>query len=111
MPVITGLEEQKHDPERVNVYVDGSFGFGASRLLIVARGLTEGKELTPSEIESLRHDDDVEKAYGAALNLLSYRPRSRGEIEAYFRRKKTDPEVVTAVLERLIRIGLVDDAE
>jgi regulatory protein len=109
MPTITHLEAQKHDPERVNVYLDGSFGFGASLLLIVARGLAEGKALTESEVSELMHDDDVERAYSAALNLLSYRPRSRREIEQYFRRRKTEPEIAEAVAQRLERAGLVDD--
>jgi regulatory protein len=111
MPIITGLREQKHDPERVNVYLDGAFGFGASRLLIVARGIVQGKALSELEIEELRRDDDVERACNAALNLLSYRPRSRGEIETYFRRKGVDLEAAQAALERLERIGLVDDDE
>jgi regulatory protein len=109
MPIITHLEAQKHDPERFNVYLDGSFGFGASLLLIVARGLAEGKALTDVEVEDLVLDDEVERAYGAALNLLSYRPRSRGEIDSYFRRKKSDPAIAQAVLGRLERAGLVDD--
>lgn len=111
MPIITALEDQKRDPERVNVYLDGAFAFGASRMLILARGLARGKELAPEEIEALRRDDDVEKAFGSALNLLSYRPRSRAEIEGYFRRKKVDPEVANAAVARLERSGLLDDDE
>jgi regulatory protein len=111
MPIITRLEAQKHDPERVNVYLDGKFGFGASRLLIVARELAEGKELTAQQLEALKGDDELERAYNAALNYLSYRPRSRGEIESYFRRKKAEPAVAEAVVERLQVAGLVDDLE
>lgn len=111
MPVITSIEPQQGDAERVNVYLDGSFAFGASRMIVVARGLVPGQELSRDEVDALQHDDVIERAWGAALNFLSFRPRSRREVEDYFRKKKTEADIVEAVLERLIRLGLVDDAE
>lgn len=80
-------------------------------MIVLARHLVEGRELSAEEIDSLQHDDAVERAYGAALNFLSYRQRSRREIEDYFRRKKTEPEICAAVVERLERTGLIDDRE
>ncbi|HLJ69571.1 MAG TPA: RecX family transcriptional regulator [Chloroflexota bacterium] len=111
MTVITALEQQQHDPERINVFLDGKFGFGASRLLVVSAGLREGDELSPEDIERLKGDDLVERAYGAALNFLSYRPRSRRELEDYFRRKKIAPDLAARVFERLEQLGLLDDRE
>jgi regulatory protein len=108
---ITAIETQRRDPERVNVYLDGEFAFGFSRLVAVSRGLVEGRSLSPAEVEALRAEDDVEKAFNAALNFLSFRPRSRREIEDYFRRRKLEPEVGVAVVERLERIGVLDDRE
>lgn len=111
MPTITRLEYQKNDPERVNIYLDGGFAFGASGLVVLSRGLTAGMTLTEAEIEDLRHDEEAEKAFGAALNFLSYRPRSRRELEMYFRRRKLAPELAEAVIQRLIRTKLLDDQE
>jgi regulatory protein len=111
MPIITGLETQQHDPERVSVFLDGKFAFGVSRILVIARHLVQGQELSDEEAGALERDDAVERAYSAALNFLSYRPRSRGEVGEYFRRKKQDPDTVRAVLERLDRAGLLDDQE
>jgi regulatory protein len=109
MPVITAVEPQAHDPERVSIFLDGRFAFGATRLLAAARHLVTGRELSDEEIEALRRDDEVDRAFNAALNFLSYRPRSRREIRDYFRRKGMDTDVVSAVEERLERLGLVDD--
>lgn len=80
-------------------------------MLVYARKLTEGRALTQLEIEELAHEDILERAYAAALNFLSYRPRSRREVADYFRRKKTDPNVSEAVMERLDRLGVLDDRE
>lgn len=111
MPIVTSLEPQQHDTERVNVYLDGSFAFGASVMVIFARGLRVGQELDEAAIAEMLHDDSVERAYGAVLNFLSFRPRSRREVGDYFRRKKIDPTVAEAVIERLLRAGMLDDRE
>jgi regulatory protein len=111
MPTITSLEAQQHDDERVNVFLDGTFAFGVSAMVAVARGLHSGQVLSEVEVESLLHDESLERAYDAALNFLSFRPRSRREIEDYFRRKKVAPEASAVVVERLERSGLLDDRE
>jgi regulatory protein len=111
VPVITDIEPQKHDEERVSIYLDGKFGFGVSRMAAAARGLVLGRSMTDDEIEALRNDDEVERALNATLNFLSYRPRSRREIEDYLRRKGIDQLAAPAVVARLERMGLVDDRE
>jgi regulatory protein len=111
MPVITAIETQKNHAERVNVYLDGRFAFGASALVIASRHITEGRELSDEDIDSLKGDDSAERAYNAALNFLSFRPRSTRELEDYFRRKGVEPIISGAVIERLRRINLVNDGE
>jgi regulatory protein len=111
VPVITDIEPQKHDEERVSIYLDGKFGFGVSRMAAAARGLVPGRSLTEDDIEALRNDDEIDRALNATLNFLSYRPRSRREIEDYLRRKGIDQAAAPAVVARLERMGLVDDRE
>jgi regulatory protein len=111
VPTVTALEPQVHDPERVNVYLDGAFAFGASLLVVVARGIVVGREISDDDITALQHDDSVEQAYGAALGFLSYRPRSRRELDDYLRRRKVEAHVASAVAQRLERLGLIDDRE
>lgn len=109
MPVVTAIETQKNNRERVNVYLDGHFAFGASALVIAAHHVVVGRDLSADEIAALEGDDSAERAYNAALNFLSYRPRSTSEIRDYFRRKAVEPQTVDAVIERLRRVNLVDD--
>lgn len=111
VPIVTSLETQQHDPERVNVYLNGQFAFGASKMLVFARNLTVGMELDEPAVAELLRDDAVERAFGAALNFLSFRPRSKREVVDYFRRKNAEPEVAEAVVDRLVRTGMLDDRE
>lgn len=111
MARITALETQKHDPERVNIYLDGSFAFGASLLVVASHGLHEGRDLSDEEVAALERDEMAERAYSAALNFLSFRPRSRREVEDYLRRRKVEPQIGVGVVERLTGAGLLDDRE
>ena len=111
MAIITALEVQKRDPERVNVFVDGAFAVGLSTAVVVRRGLRRGMDVSSEDLETFALDDEVERAYSAALNFLSYRPRSTREVRDYFRRKGTTELVADAVIERLLGAGLVDDSD
>lgn len=106
--IITALEMQKKDRERVNVYIDGEYAFGLS--VAQTLHLRRGQWLSEDLIAELKSQDDREKAYNQALSYLEYRPRSQAEVERYLVGKKLDEAVVRDVVERLTRAGLLDDA-
>ena len=104
---ITKLEFQKKNPDRVSVFLDGRFAFGLPA--IIAARLKRDQVLSDADIESLQAEGAVEEAYGRTLNYLSYRPRSRAEVERYLQKRDLSPGGIEAVAERLERAGLLDD--
>ncbi|MGD8966751.1 MAG: RecX family transcriptional regulator, partial [Anaerolineae bacterium] len=106
---ITALAYQKRNKDRVNVYLDGKFAFGLA--VIEAARLHVGQILSDDEIIRLRTMDDVERAYGRALDYLSYRPRSESEVRRNLREKDVEDQIVDEVVGRLTRAGLLDDRE
>ncbi|RMF42333.1 MAG: regulatory protein RecX [Anaerolineae bacterium] len=104
---ITALRLQKRNPNRVNVYLDGEFAFGLSR--IVAAWLQVGQELSAEKIAELQAQDAIEVAYQRALRFLEYRPRTRAEVQRNLQKHETPPEVIEEVLQRLERSGLLND--
>jgi len=75
---ITEIEIQKHNPNRLNVYLDDAFAFGVSRF--VGAWLKTGSVLSEEEIEQLVSRDAREKAFQKALHYISYHPRSEHEV-------------------------------
>ena len=55
---ITSLRQQKNDPNRVNVFIDGSFSFGINRISGVS--LRVGQNISEEEIIKLIKDDTFE---------------------------------------------------
>lgn len=106
---ITALKTQKRNKRRVNVYLDGQFAFGIAD--IQAARLQVGQTLSEEEIAQLEEQDAVERAVNKAMDLLSYRPRSRAEIRRRLRRKDHDDSTIDEALSHLNRAGLVDDRE
>jgi regulatory protein len=105
---ITALEIQKHNKERVNVYLDGEFAFGLT--VLEAARLKKGQALSDNEISALRSKDSVEQAYERAVRFLGNRPRSIAEVRRNLNDKEVDASAVDEVIERLQQRGYVDDA-
>jgi regulatory protein len=108
---ITALQPQRNNPERINVFVDGRFQLGVDASLIYEMKLAVDQDITPAQLEQLRHAEALQQTVDRTLNFLSFRPRSRTEIHQYLRRKNTPPELIEAVLERLDQLELVNDRD
>jgi regulatory protein len=107
---ITAIEPQRLHPERVNVHVDGAFRLGLSAELVLGEPLRVGDEVSDARLAELEARDQAWKARDAALSLLSYRARTSVELKRRLKRKGFDEEVSTETVERLDRLGVVDDA-
>lgn len=107
MAKITALQPQKHDPDRVSLFLDGLFAFGLS--WNIAQALRIGQELSSAEIVSLEQQSSIETAKEKALRFLSYRPRSSAEITQYLAAKEIEPQIIEQVIAWLIQHNLLDD--
>ena len=104
---ITALKLQKRNLQRVNVYLDGEFAFGLSR--ITAAWLAVDQQISDEKIALLQDQDSFETAYQQALNFLNYRPRSQAEVRKNLQVHQVSDQIIVSVLERLKLNGLVDD--
>lgn len=108
MPEVTAIKAQRRRRDRANVYLDGEYAFSLQRTLVAE--LTQGQVLSTAQVAAIRERDLVEFAYERSLGYLSYRPRSEQEVRRYLERKAVDPAVIEQVIERLVRVRLLDDA-
>lgn len=109
MPKITALKVQKHNPNRLNIYLDGDFAFGVERL--VGAWLNIGDEIDKEKIEALLQKDELEKAYLRALRLIDTRPRSTYEVASRLKKAGYGDTVIGSVIDRLKTANLLGDAD
>jgi regulatory protein len=106
---ITNITAQQRNPNRVNIFLDGSFAFSLDRLN--AAWLKKGQQLSEAEIDRLLSKDEFTVALTKALRFLGYRPRSRQEMERYLQGKGYENSLIRTVLERLEADKLLNDSE
>jgi regulatory protein len=104
---ITALKLQKRNRQRVNVYLDGEFAFGLSR--IVAAWLAVDQQVSDEKIAQLQDQDAHETAYQQALKFLNYRQRSQAELRRNLLAHQVPESIVASVLQRLQQNGLIND--
>jgi regulatory protein len=107
---ITALPPQKHDPDRVSVFVDGAFRMGLSAEVVLAAGVRVGDSVDDARLAELERRDLAWQAREAALRLLAVRPRSAAELARRLRLKGYAPEIGEEVIGRLRELGMIDDA-
>jgi regulatory protein len=107
---ITALPPQKHDPDRLSVFVDGEFRMGLSAEVALAGNLRVGQTVDEARLLELERRDRGWQAREAALHLLAVRPRSAAELARRLRMKGYEPEIGEEVIARLRDLGMVDDA-
>lgn len=110
MPSITKLKSQKNK-KRVNLFIDNSFAFGLSLDEVFKNNLSVGQKLSKSDIDKLFFKSNFEKLYNKALNLLSYRPRSKKEIEFYLKKNLFKSKVIDGKLKEKMRIKIINQLE
>jgi regulatory protein len=104
---ITALTLQKRNHQRVNVYLDGEFAFGLTRILTA--WMRVGQVLSDEKIAQLKASDEREVAYQRAIQFLNYRLRTENEIRQNLLKHDVPESVVEGVVQRLQRAGLLDD--
>jgi regulatory protein len=109
MGKITRIEQQKKKKNRVNIYIDGEFSSGLYKDTVIEFHLYENKEITPSEIAKIKEFEEFSDAKEKAINYISYRERSRKEIEDYLKNKGIKEVITQKVLSDLEKANLVDD--
>ncbi|HEX2207012.1 MAG TPA: regulatory protein RecX [Longimicrobium sp.] len=107
---ITSLPPQKHDPDRLSVFIDGEFRMGLSAEIALAAGLRVGEMVDEARLADLERRDRTWQAREAALRLLAIRPRSAAELARRLRMKGYEPEIGEEVIARLREVGMIDDA-
>lgn len=106
---ITAIKQQERLKGRYSIYVDERYAFSLSADVLLEQKLYVGQELDEAQLKSYKKLSADDKAYGLALAYAVRRMRSRYELADYFRRKGYDEALAKTILERLARLGLVDD--
>lgn len=106
---ITEVSEQKNNPLRVNVFIDGAYSFSFDAAEAVLKGLKEGRELSEKEIKNLLMDSEFSKARDYALGILSRKNITSKLLEDKLSEKGYNEIIIGEVINELSSLGYIDD--
>jgi regulatory protein len=108
MPVITSIKLQKNK-KRVNIYLDGKFGFGLDLETFVKAKLKVEQELTKSEVKKIVKGSEYRKTLEKLLKFATLRPRSGYEFKRWFAKHRVHETIRGDLLGKLEKLELMDD--
>ena len=108
MPRITAISPQKNG-KRVNIYLDGKFGFGIDLENYVTLGLKVESDLTVEKVNEIIKKAEFQKTLDKILKFATLRPRSEREIRGWLKRKKVHESLHKDLFDRINRLDLMDD--
>ncbi|MFD1672999.1 recombination regulator RecX [Agrilactobacillus yilanensis] len=106
---ITKIEVQQRHKDRYNIYLDETYAFPVAESVLIQFALMKGQELTEAEVEALKNADNEAKAYGRALDYLSYQLRSTLEVKKYLYDKDYTGATVNHIITKLTELNYLDD--
>ncbi|MCL2569747.1 MAG: RecX family transcriptional regulator [Firmicutes bacterium] len=109
MPIITKLEAQKNNKDRLSVFVDNEFFCGITLDHAIKYNIVTGKELTEAELALLLSESGENDLYLKALGYILKSPRTEREITIYLYKKDASSETVGKIIERLKTMNYIND--
>lgn len=109
--LVTAITQQKRDPGRYNIFLDGEYAFSLPMQDILYFKLKEGQEAAEETIDYIQSSLLYIKAQDTALHYIGYKMRTVQEIRRKLTEKEFPEDVTERVLLFLEKYGYADDRE
>ena len=106
---IIDIKVQKRRKNRRSIFLDDGSVFGISEDVFFSMPVQIGDTLTDKKLDAILVADYQQKILDFAINLLSYRMRSKVELIHRLKRKKFNEDGIYSVMKILETKGYVDD--
>lgn len=107
--IVTKIEVQKKNKQRVNLYLDNEFYCGLSVETIMKNRIKEGQDLSLDLIDFLKNQTEKEIALSKAVSYISKSQKTLNEITKYLITKGFDEEVCNYVIEKMKEYNFIND--
>ena len=108
MAIITKIEQQKKNEDRVNIYVNDEFFTAIFKELVFTFNLKKGDEIDEEYLKSILSDEMYLKAKNKALNILSKADQSEKKIREKLS-NDFEEDTINRVIEFLKKNNFIND--
>jgi regulatory protein len=107
--IITKIEEQKRNKDRVNIYIDDEYAFSLSRETLIKEGIKVKDKVNLDKINKSAKEDNYLKCKNAALRMVERTYKTEKEIQEKLITKGYDIETVNRTIGFLKEYNLLND--
>ena len=109
MGIITKIEAQKRNKERVNIYIDEDYAFSLSAELVYKEGLVAKMEVDSERLSKIATEEGFLKCKEAALRTIERTYKTEKEMRDKLILKEFDINLIDRTLEFLKEYNLLND--
>ena len=109
--IVTRIVKRKNKRRLYAVDVDGVFAFDASDAVILKFGLRVNESIDEERITAIKASELQTEAQLAAVNYVSYRPRSSREVLDHLVRKGYPKELAGSIVRHFESVNLINNLE
>ncbi len=106
---ITKITRQRQNQKRYNIFLNDHYAFSVHEDILISRRLLKGKEIEEDEMVSILKEDEQTKIWQRAIKYLSFRPRTKKEVQDHLLRLGYEPELIHKVIDKLQIEKWLDD--
>jgi regulatory protein len=107
--IITKIEAQKKNKDRVNIYINHEFAFACGAELIYIHNITRGRSMEKADLEDIINEDNYIKGKNCALHFLEMSFKSHKQVVDKLTAKEFDIKTIDRVMEFLKQYDFIDD--
>jgi len=106
---ITDIRPSKSNSSRLAIYVDKKYSFSLNQQSILDTKIYKGEEIDNKRLDELKQIAELDKLYFLSLSYTSSRLKSNWQVSTYLKNKGASPALIDVILNKLSKLGLVDD--
>lgn len=111
MDIITKIEEQKKNKDRVNIYIDDEYAFSLSKEVLIKEGIKLKEKVDIDRIKKAAKEDDYLKCKSAALKIIDRSYKTEKEIWGKLLKKDFDIETINRTISFLKEYNFLNDID
>ena len=103
------IKFKKTSKDKYKLYLDNGESLSLFEDVIVNNNLLLTKQIDNELLDKLNYQNNEQHAYVIAIKYLSIKMRSKKEVSEYLIKKGVEENVITEVINRLIKDGYIND--
>jgi regulatory protein len=107
--IITKIEVQKKNKDRVSVFINDDFAFACSSELTYYHGLKKGEEIDLKKLEDVIKEDNYIKGKSIALKYMERSMKTQKQIEDMLLKREFQIDSINKIVDFLKDYGFLDD--